>query len=123
VDTDTALRYLSKIMQTGRFDYVDESVCQAQIEKHLTTLGVTFVKEHRLAEGGIVDFFFPKSGIAMEVKASKQWSKMRVYRQCERYCENEDVKGILLATARSQTLPTHIKGKPAAVFNLGITLL
>jgi len=121
--TREVLNYLVDILTAGRFDYIDEVVCQNQIEEHLLKLEINYKREYRLGDGGIVDFYFPKSGIGLEVKASKQWSKIKVFRQCERYCKNPQIKGLLLATARSQALPESIEDKPVEVFSLGVSQL
>jgi hypothetical protein len=112
------LNRLITLLELGAFDCADESTCQNQIEIHLTQLGVSFIREYPL-KNGIVDFFFPKSGIALEIKASKKWGKLKVYRQCEKYCvENNVVKGLLLATATAMSLPETIGGKPVAILSL-----
>lgn len=117
-----ALEALIEILKLGRFDYSDEKICQEQIGNHLSKYGVQFVREFRL-KYGIVDFFFPRSGLVMEVKASSQWSKTQVFRQCERYCESTEVTGLLLATGKVQGLPKTINGKPARIYQLGLGLL
>lgn len=119
---ERALNALIKLIGRQQFNYTDEKVCQEQMESFLATVSVPFYREYR-TEAGIIDFFFPRSGIAAELKASKKWSRMKVYRQCERYCGLKEVKGLLLLTARAQKLPPHIEGKPVKVHNLGISLL
>jgi hypothetical protein len=120
LDISKKIEMLRHVLNTGKFDCADEIRAQNQISVLLQSVGVDFHKEYRLEEG-IVDFFLPKSQIAIEVKANKQWSKMKVFRQCERYCRDERVLGLLLATAKSQTLPPTINGKPVSVFSLGAT--
>ncbi|WP_415913096.1 hypothetical protein [Neptuniibacter sp. QD37_11] len=118
------IQALIQLLSRGRFDYVDEKVCQEQIERFLITKGVEFEREYILPEGnGIIDFYFPKSGLGLEIKASAQWSKTEVYRQCERYCKCEQITGLVLATGKSQGLPESINGKPVQVFKLGALLL
>jgi hypothetical protein len=100
---------------------MDEKVCQAEIDAHLRGRGLTFLREHDFGDGvGVCDFFFPRSGLVLEAKAFKSWSKRQVYRQCERYCRHPEVNGLLLATGRAQGLPPTIEGKPVRVYQLGI---
>ncbi|MEG3764941.1 hypothetical protein [Alteromonas sp. 14N.309.X.WAT.G.H12] len=113
---------LMELLRRGKFDYADEKICQSQIETFLRENRVSFIREYNVGNG-IIDFFFPRTGIAMEVKASKTWSKVKVYRQCERYCEHEQVKGLVLASGKAQGLPLEIKNKPVRVFQLGVNLL
>lgn len=108
-----------ELLRRGRFDYADEKICQSQIASQFLKVGVVFEKEFAF-ENGTADFFFPRSGIVLEVKASRHWNKTQVYRQCERYCENDIVKGLVLATGKAQGLPQKIYGKPIRVYQLGI---
>lgn len=116
------LEALIGLLSRGQFDYADETRCQLMIENFLVECGAVFHREFQLTDG-IVDFFFPRSGLCLEVKASKQWSRRAVYRQCERYCKDERVTGLVLATGRSQGLPELINGKPVRVLALGAAFL
>jgi hypothetical protein len=120
LDVNKKIEMLKQVLSAGKFDCADELRAQNQMAAFLESVGVIFHKEYSLKEG-IVDFFLPNSQIAIEVKANKQWSKTKVFRQCERYCRDERVLGLLLATAKSQTLPSTINGKPVGVFSLGAT--
>lgn len=114
------IKLIVELLDLGRFDYADEKVCQRQMEKFLSEKGIKFIREHNLrGDHGIVDFYFPTSGVALEAKAFKGWSKKRVYRQCERYCLSDEVNGLILATGKSQGLPAEIHGKPTTVYQLG----
>ncbi|MBT2909663.1 hypothetical protein PL84_03585 [Vibrio anguillarum] len=114
------LEALIGILRKGKYEFADEKVCQEHMAKHFESLGLRFEREYRLSDGrSIIDFFFPNSGIGLEVKASKAWNKMGVYRQCERYCLNSEVAGLILATAKPQGLPEHIEGKPTRFYHLG----
>lgn len=117
-----SLLALRALLTTGRFDYADEKVCQAQIEDHLTAAGVPFEREFNLG-CGYVDFYFPRSWICLEVKASTSLSKMAIFRQCERYCSSDQVQGLLLATGSAQGLPEAIGGKPVLLYQLGLGML
>jgi len=120
--TETAIQYLLQILARGRFNYVNEIRCQDQIAEYFNCLKMSFEREYQLGNR-FVDFYLPNSGLALEIKASKNWSKIKVYRQCEYYCSFKDIKGLVLATAKAQSLPKFIQGKPVSVFSLGVCLL
>ncbi|EKF9218930.1 MULTISPECIES: hypothetical protein [Vibrio] len=114
------LEALIGILRKGKYEFADEKVCQEHMAEHFEAIGLRFEREYHLSDGSsIIDFFFPNSGLGIEVKASKSWNKMSVFRQCERYCLNPEVNGLILATAKPQGLPESIEGKPARVYFLG----
>ena len=117
------LHLLTQILSAARFDCQDELACQEQIERLLAEKGVGYRREHHLSQGNIIDFYFPRSGLGLEVKVFKRWSKREVYRQVERYCSHDELNGLLLATAKAQGLPYSIHGKPVLVHQLGLSVL
>ncbi|WP_196161005.1 hypothetical protein [Reinekea sp. G2M2-21] len=121
--TQHSLQLLSQLLLQRAFDYQDEALCQQQICEFLTTQGVTFEAEFRLDSSNRIDFYFPISKIGLEIKASKKWSKARVYRQVERYCGFPEIRGLILATGRAQGLPSPVNGKPVRVLHLGVAHL
>ena len=74
-------------------------------------------REHRLTPKDRLDFLL--DGIGIEVKVKGGLSELT--RQLFRYAEHPDVKGILVASTRSQhaALPELIREKPVAFLNLG----
>ncbi len=80
-----------------------------------------FAREKRLSAKDVVDFWLNESndsaGIAIEVKL--HGGKLAIYRQCERYCQHDQVTGIVLATAAPLALPALINGKRAMLVDLG----
>lgn len=124
MSTEQTLSVLIRLLRTRAFDYADEKTCQVQMEQFLREKGLCFIREYDFGGGvGICDFFFPRSGIVLEAKAYKTWSKRQVYRQCERYCGHPMVSGLLLATGKAQGLPAAICGKPSRVYQLGLGAL
>lgn len=115
-----AIQTLIKLLSTGRYCLNDEKKCQEDMSKVFDDNGITYKREFKLKDG-IVDFFLPNSGIAIEIKVSKSWGKLSVFRQCEKYCNDEKVKGLLLATGSAQNLPPTINDKPASVYFLSET--
>lgn len=113
---------LSRLIAQGRFDYAVESVCQGQVQAYLEQIGAEFIREYPIGRG-FVDFYFPNSGLVLEIKAHKKWSAREVYRQCERYCDDDRVSGLVLLTGKAQGMPGEIAGKPVRVIQLGAAFL
>lgn len=98
-----------------RLPIASERALQDEIQSILFGCGIQFVREARLGQDGVVDFL-TSSGIAIETKI--KGAKMQIYRQCERYCSADQVRGLVLASSVYMNLPDIIKGKPARVANL-----
>lgn len=113
---------LSTLLQRGRYRLGNETQCQEDVASWLEKNKVPFKREHTL-KYGIVDFYLPRSKIALELKVAKKWGKLPVFRQCEKYCKDESVHGLLLATGAAMSLPQFIDGKPVSVFLLNETSL
>ncbi|WP_182038794.1 SNF2-related protein [Vibrio alginolyticus] len=111
------------MLLSGKYRLGDETASQDDIEKVLIANNIAYEREKHLSPQDIVDFFLPESGVAIEVKAAKSWSKTQVHAQCERYCQHDEVKSILLATAKMQGLPKFIAGKPTKVFQMSMTAI
>lgn len=94
----------------------EEKRLQESISGVLTENNIPHEREHRLSDTDIVDFRFP-SGLVMEVKIKAP--KRGIYRQCKRYCEHDEVKGLILATATATGFPPEINGRPCWVASLG----
>lgn len=118
-----SINLLDQLLKNKAFDYIDEITCQNQMEIYFNDLGLKYYREYRLDKSNKIDFFFPVSGIGLEVKAAKLWSKREVYRQLERYSKFDCIKGIILATGRSQGLPKMLNGVPLWLHHMGATHL
>ncbi|EGR2118897.1 hypothetical protein G6355_12310 [Vibrio cholerae] len=118
--TQKIMDALVELLRKAKLRISDEKKCQEDLEQFLLSEGLPFSREHHLSDGrSIIDFFFPRSGIGIEVKVLKNWGKMKIYRQCKRYCDNTELKGLILMTACPQGLPDIIQGKPAKLHFLG----
>lgn len=71
-------------------------------------------REIRLDKNNIIDILFEKIGIEVKIKGSSK----RIYYQCERYCNFDQVAELILVTNKPMTLPPEINGKKTTVFNL-----
>lgn len=96
-----------------------EKELQVEIEKLLIEKGIDHQREYRLDKSNIVDFFI--DGIAVEVKIKSPAKKM--YRQCERYCQFDEVEALILLTSRTTGFPEEINNKPCYVHSLGMQWL
>lgn len=73
------------------------------------------IKEHTLDKKSRIDFMVEGVGIEVKIKGSS----LGILKQCERYCEFEEVKALILVTNRSMGFPKTLNGKPCYVFALG----
>lgn len=119
---EPAARALISLLRQRHFDCLDEKRCQSQMEALFNEKAIPFEREYPLTTGPI-DFYFPRSGLGLEVKANKRWTKREVFRQVERYCQDENIAGVLLATAKAQNLPPRIADKPVYVYLMGMAAL
>jgi len=110
---------LVRLIQRRRFDLSTEKRMQAQLAEALTDKFIPFVREKRLSDGDIPDFFV-EGGIVIECKL-RGARKMDVYKQLCRYAEHADVLVLILASNLAMGLPPDINGKPvyAAALSMG----
>lgn len=94
----------------------NEIAVQEKISELLTKHGVQHKREVVLGPGDRPDFMIV-GGIAIEVKLKA--SKRAIYRQCERYCAYDQVKGLILVSATAMGFPEEIHGKSTWVASLG----
>lgn len=104
-----------RLLSGVRFPLQDEKETQDKIEQILKVNGVSYEREYRLDAKNIPDFYV--NGIAIEVKI--KGGKRMIYKQCERYCEFDNVKELILVTNKSMGFPKSISGKSCYVINLG----
>jgi hypothetical protein len=99
----------------NRFPLEVEKETQAAIEQKFKDNGIEYSREHKLDQENIPDFFI--DGIAIEIKI--KGNAKSIYKQCERYCQFQEVKSLILVTNRSMGFPKEINGKPCYFINLG----
>ncbi len=106
---------LIKVISALRLNVTDEKITQQEIANAFLANAFMVNREHKLDANNIPDFFI--DGIAIEVKI--KGTARKIYKQCERYCQFDDVKQLMLITNRSMGFPATINGKPCYVLNLG----
>ncbi len=104
-----------QILSRCRFPVEHEKDTQEYIDMAFKRNGIDAKREYRLDEKNVPDFFL--DGIAIEVKIKGNAKK--IFKQCERYCNFEEVKKLILLTNRSMGFPKEINGKPCYFLNIG----
>jgi hypothetical protein len=110
--------YSAVRLKQKRFLLHDEKELQREIHSGLLeVMDPGFViKELELSPESIIDFFvYDGIGIELKIKGSKR----QIYRQCERYCQFDVIKSLILITNLSMGFPEQINGKDCYVLKLG----
>ncbi len=107
----TTLQILSRI----KFSLDDEKKLQEDIASALKAHKVEFEREYVLDPHNMPDFFIDGTAIEVKIKGNAR----KIYKQCERYCQFEQVKELILITNRSMGFPKSINGKPCYILTLG----
>ncbi len=115
--THMTVKDLVTALRGYRFNFSNEADLQDGIEEVLTAKGCSFERECALEGAGVIDFLLA-GGIGIEIKI--KGSPVLVTRQLLRYAECEDVKELVLVTARSRLgdLPDTLRGKRVTVVSL-----
>lgn len=115
--------HLAVTLSKYRFNFSNEKELQAGMAKAFAQLDEPFVREHRLSDEDIVDFYWPGKRVGVEAKIDHSLSDLT--RQLFRYCQHESVLGILVVTskARLANLPEEMSNKPVRCYSLLGSLL
>lgn len=105
-----------KLLAHAQCDLSNEKRCQSDIASVLTVAGITFAREHRLADGDVIDFLVGDIGIEVKLRRT---SKRDIYRQLGRYALHPTIGALILVTNTSMGLPRAIHGKPTYYVSLG----
>lgn len=104
------------IIKSKRLSLNTEKELQKELEQLFDEKGLEGIeREYAFDKNNIVDFFW--DGLAIEVKI--KGSKPAIYKQCERYCEQEEVKSLLLITNRTMGFPEQINKKDCYAYSIG----
>ncbi len=123
---DATPEFVTGLLQGLRLPLQDEKRTQSEMSAAFMDAGLRHEREWRLGRdvaGGpagtldIPDFFFPDTGLVVEVKI--KGAKRAIHDQCARYCLHPEVRSLVLATAVATGFPSHIHGKPCRVASLG----
>jgi len=116
---DDLVSIVQSSLMHKHFTLSNEKKVQIQICQHLKNAGLDIQREVYLDQKNIIDFMVSGLGIEVKVKGSA----FDILRQCERYCEFEQVKGLMLISGRFIGFPKEIKGKPCYFFSLSRAVL
>lgn len=112
-----SLKDILTILKPRRFNLHNEKILQAEIHDCLLSLhGISVVREFVLDRKNTIDFLIGED-VGIEVKIGG--AKRAIFRQCERYCQFDRIKELLLVTNRSMGFPPQINGKDCYILNLG----
>ncbi len=112
--TQQTIETVVSILNSKRLPINSEKELQAAIEKLFTEKGLAHEREYRLDANNIPDFFI--NGVAIEVKI--KGTKKAIYKQCERYCNFDQTKALLLITSTSMGFPQQINDKDCYYYSL-----
>lgn len=107
----TAAERLLHLLAGYRFRPAGELDLQEALARIFEAEGLQVLREHRLSNRDVVDFFLPE-GVAVEVKVTG--GTLDVARQLQRYAEHPEVLALVLVTTRRRLvleLPDMIGGK------------
>ena len=109
------MEHLLELLSRFKFNMSTENLLKNQIEDIFLRYKVPYLREHRLDNKNILDFY--TNGIGIEVKI--KGTAIATFNQCERYCQFEGVEQLLLITNKAHGMPLEINGKPVQVLHLG----
>lgn len=110
---------LVEIIKSVKLQHSTEFILHGQLYELFDSLSIPYSKEYHLSKTDIVDLFI--DGIAIECKTKGQ--PIQIHRQLERYALHDEVKAIVLVTAKYMRVKPTINGKPAFCINLGASWL
>lgn len=120
IEIEKILNSIQRAFIGKKLNLQDEKKLQSDICTAFESLDIPHAREVRL-DNGIVDFMI--GGLAIEVKIRSRASAMSIYRQLERYTNDERVEAVLLITSHTMNIPETINAKPAYLLRLGRTQL
>lgn len=110
-----AIHDIISLISGKRFDLTHEKTTQLQMQAMFVRAEIPFVRHLELDDKNIPDFFL--DGIAIEVKI--KGAKRAIFKQCQRYCQFDAVKVLILCSNKAMGFPADINGKPCYFINLG----
>ena len=98
-----------------RFPLHDEIELHKEMANALAAANISFRREVKLGPYERIDFLCGNIGIEVKIKGVAK----RIYKQCEGYCQHDEIKEFILVTNRSMGFPESLNGKPCYVVRLG----
>lgn len=109
------MTHIIALLSDRKFSLHNEKILQHEINAVLFTANVSIQREYRLDEKNVIDFFCVGVGVEIKINGSRK----EIFRQCQRYCQFNEITSLILVTNRAMGLPESINNKPCRVINLG----
>ena len=111
------MKTLVKLLASHKFTLHSEKELQREIlDLLIRSIDILVNREYRLDSNNIIDFYCDGVGIVVKIKGNRK----EIFKQCQRYCEFDEIKSLVLVTNRAMGLPAIINNKPCVVVNLGM---
>ncbi len=104
-----------ELIKSVKLQHTTEYLLHGQLYELFDSLKIPFQKEYPLSKKDIVDLFV--NGVAIECKVQGQ--PLQIHKQLERYAMHDEVKAIILVSAKYMRVKNTINGKPAFMVHLG----
>lgn len=104
-----------RTVRAYRLTLSSEAALKREMQMILDNHGVRYLREFNLDEHNRPDFMVDDYAIEVKIKGNAK----AIYKQCERYCQFERVRGLVLVSNRAMGFPEMINGKPCHVLQLG----
>lgn len=112
---DQSTQAIIELIKSVKLQHSTEFLMQGDLYELFHSLGIPFEKEYQLSKTSTVDLFI--NGVAIECKVKGQ--PIQIHRQLERYALHDEVKAIILVTAKFMNVKPIINGKPAFCIHIG----
>lgn len=107
---------ITSALRRARLPLGNEAALQEAIGRALERAGVAFEREARISAADRIDFL-ATGGIGIEAKA--RYPRRAIYRQLERYAQQDAIASLILVTGTAIGLPAQINGKPIYHVSIG----
>ena len=107
---------ITSALRRARLPVGIEAALQEAIGRALERSGVAFEREVRISAADRIDFL-AAGGVGIEAKA--RYPRRAIYRQLERYAQQDAITSLILVTGTAIGLPAQINGKPIHHVSIG----
>lgn len=111
------LEKIYALISKHKFSLDTEDHLKQQMAVVLSENNIPYQREYILDPKNVVDFFCEGIGIEAKIKGGE--TSKKIYKQCLRYCQFDEVKQLILVTNKALGFPEELNGKPCYVINLG----
>lgn len=105
-----------KVLQSYTLAVSHEVYLQQNLAEIFTTNNIEFKKEYWLDKKNKIDFFV--NGVGIEIKTLGTQNARKIFDQCRRYAQFDEITELILITHKTMGFPKQINKKPSYIFNL-----